>query len=140
MNDCEALAPDVKVREDPEVEFPIAVFPVEVLILTGAPLIANVPPDVIVAEESPAAFIVPEVAVSDRAPVVIVKSFEAVRSWVEVRDPVLVVVRPVLPIVMLPVFVDVPRLIPPLVEVPVPPSIYTGPPVDPDPDSFPPYK
>lgn len=104
---------------------------------TGAPLIAKVPEDVIVADESPVALIDPELGAKVRAPVVKVNPLEAVRVWVEVSDPVLVVVSPVLPRVNAPVFVDVPIETPPLV-LPLPASIETDPPVvDPVPLSVP---
>jgi hypothetical protein len=70
VNVCDPLAPVLKLSVEPEVVFPIEVLPVEVLMFTGAPFIANVPLDVSVAEDSPVEFILPEVDVNESAPVV----------------------------------------------------------------------
>ena len=81
----------------------------------------------------------PDVAVKFNAPVVNVKPLEAVKVWVEVKEPLFVVVIPFAPI-PIDAVLDVPILIDPFVEVPVPPWILTEPPVEVVPDSLPAFK
>src|SRR5437868_8728655 len=73
VNTCEPVPPVVTWKVTPEVELPIAVEPDDVFMFTGAPFIANVPEEVIVAEERPVALIVPEFGAKVKAPVVKVK-------------------------------------------------------------------
>jgi hypothetical protein len=82
----------------------------------------------------------PLVAVKLISPAARVKPFEAVRSSVEVKEPLFVVVTPVAPRLIADVLV-VPMLITPLVVPPVPAAIVTFPPVAvPVPVAFPPSK
>ena len=71
------------------------------------------------------------------APVVKVKPFEAVKVWVDVNEPTLVVVRPVLPILKVEALVPAIVTVPPV--APDPASTVIEPPVDvPPPVSLPP--
>lgn len=101
-------------------------------------------PELIDEAERPEIVQVPDVAVRLSAPVVSVRPLEAVKVWVEVNEPVFVVVMPlrpsaneaalVLPILIAPPAVPVPESIvtpPPTCEAPVelPPLSVSKPPV-----------
>lgn len=96
---------------------------------TGAPLIANVPEEVSVADDKPVEFIDPDVEVKLRAPVVIVNPFEAVSVCVEVNGPTLVVVIPVAPSEIEAVLLS-PIVTEPFADVPVPARTKIDPPVE----------
>ena len=98
----------------------VELMPVAVVVKWPEVKLMSLPPALTEEADRPERVKAPLVAVRLRAPVVRVKPLEAVNNWVEVKDPVLVVVMPVAPKVMAEVLA-VPIWTMPLVEVPVPP-------------------